>query len=279
MPLMATNAYGSAQQTLTITVQQAPAITSANSATFTVGTPGSFSVPTTGSPTASITESGALPSGVSFTDNGDGTATLAGTPASGTSGSYPMTITAANGVSPNATQSFTLTVNPATPTAPAITSGGSATFTVGTQGSFSVLTTGNPTASITESGALPSGVSFTDNGDGTATLAGTPAAGTSGSYPITITAANGVSPNATQSFTLTVNPAAAAPVITSAGATTFAAGQPGSFTVTTTGIPAPDLSATQHARAAVRGQLHRQRQRDGHAGRHAPGRAARAPTC
>jgi hypothetical protein len=244
MPLMATNAYGSAQQTLTITVQQAPAITSKKSVNLTVGAPGSFSVQTTGSPTASITEAGALPSGVSFTDNGDGTATLAGTPASGTSGSYPLTITAANGVSPNATQSFTLTVNPATPTAPAISSGGSATFTVGTQGSFSVLTTGNPTASITEAGALPSGVSFTDNGDGTATLAGTPAAGTSGSYPLTITAANGVSPNATQSFALTVNPDAAAPVITSAGATTFAAGQPGSFTVTATGIPAPDLSAT-----------------------------------
>ena len=244
MPLMATNAYGSAQQTLTITVQQAPAITSKKTVNLTVGAPGSFSVQTTGSPTASITESGALPSGVSFTDNGDGTATLAGTPASGTSGSYPLTITAANGVSPDATQGFTLTVNPATPAAPVINSGGSAALTVGTQGSFSVLTTGNPTASITESGALPPGVSFTDNGDGTATLAGTPASGTSGSYPLTITAANGVSPNATQGFTLTVNPAAAAPVITSAGAATFAAGQPGSFTVTATGIPVPDLSAT-----------------------------------
>jgi hypothetical protein len=244
MPLMATNAYGSAQQTLTVTVQQAPAITSGNAVNFTVGAPGSFSVQTTGSPAASITESGALPSGVSFTDNGDGTATLAGTPASGTSGSYPLTITAANGVSPAATQSFTVTVNPATPAPPAINSGGSAAFTVGAQGSFPVLTTGNPTASITESGALPSGVSFTDNGDGTATLAGTPASGTSGSYRLTITAANGVSPAATQSFTLTVSPATAAPVITSSGGATFAAGQSGSFTVTATGLPVPGLSAT-----------------------------------
>ena len=244
MPLMATNGYGSAQQTLTVTVAQAPAITSKKSVNLTAGAPGSFSVQATGSPTATISESGTLPPGVSFTDNGDGTATLAGTPASGTSGSYPLTITAANGVSPDATQSFTLTVNPAAPTAPAINSGGSAAFTAGQQGSFSVLTTGNPTASITESGALPPGVSFTDNGDGTATLAGTPAPGSSGSYPLTITAANGVSPDATQSFTLTVNPDAAAPVITSAGAATFAAGRPGSFTVTATGIPAPALSAT-----------------------------------
>ena len=80
-------------------------------------------------------------------------------------------------------------------------------------------------------------MSFTDNGDGTATLAGTPASGTWGSYPLTITASNGVSPDATQTFTLTVDAAAAAPVITSADAATFAAGHAGTFTVTTTGSP------------------------------------------
>jgi hypothetical protein len=242
MPLSAANSYGTAQQTLTVTVAQPPAITSGSAATFTVGTAGSFSVTTTGSPTAAITESGALPSGVTFTDNGNGTATLAGTAASGTNGSYPITITAANGAGSNATQAFTLTVN-AAPAAPAITSGNAATFTAGTAGSFSVMTTGSPTAAITESGALPSGVTFTDNGNGTATLAGTAASGTNGSYPITITAANGIGSNATQGFTLTVNAADAAPVITSAGATTFAAGAAGSFSVTTTGNPTAALSA------------------------------------
>ena len=64
---------------------------------------------TSGSPTPSLTESGTLPSGVSFTDNGNGTATIAGTPANGTQGSYPLTITASNGLTP-ATQTFTLTV-------------------------------------------------------------------------------------------------------------------------------------------------------------------------
>ena len=243
MDLSAASAYGTAQQTLTVTVQQAPAITSGTSATFTTGTAGTFTVTTTGSPTAAITESGALPSGVTFTDNGDGTATLGGTAASGSAGSYPITITANNGVSPNATQSFTLTVN-AAPTAPAITSGTSATFTVGTAGSFPVTSTGSPTAAFTESGALPSGVTFTDNGDGTATLGGTAASGSAGSYPITITANNGVSPNATQSFTLTVNPALAAPVITSAGSASFAVGTAGTFSVTSTGNPTAALSAT-----------------------------------
>ncbi len=48
-------------------------------------------------------------------------------------------------------------------------------------------------------------MTFIDNGDGTATLAGTPAAGTGGSYPFTITASNGIGTDATQSFTLTVD--------------------------------------------------------------------------
>ena len=243
VPLIATNGYGSVQQTLTITIAQPPAITSGNSATFTAGTLGTFSVSTTGSPTAKITESGALPSGVTLTDNGNGTATLAGTAASGSTGTYPITVTASNGVSPDASQSFTLTVN-AAPTAPAITSGNSAAFTAGTQGTFPVTSTGSPTAKITESGALPSGVTLTDNGNGTATLAGTPASGAAGSYPLTITASNGVSPDASQSFTLTVSPALAAPVITSATGTTFAAGQAGTFSVTTTGNPTAALSAT-----------------------------------
>ena len=144
----------------------------------------------TGFPTAALSEVGSLPSGVTFSDNGDGTATLSGTPAAGTGGTYPITITATNGVSPDATQTFTLTVDEA----PAITSGDSTTFTEGSAGTFTVTSTGFPTAALSEVGSLPSGVTFSDNGDGTATLSGTPAAGTGGSYPITITATNGVSP-------------------------------------------------------------------------------------
>jgi len=44
----------------------APAFTSPASTTFTVGTPGSFTVTTSGSSIPSLSESGSLPSGVSF---------------------------------------------------------------------------------------------------------------------------------------------------------------------------------------------------------------------
>ena len=57
----------------------------------------------------------------------------------------------------------------------------------------------------------------------TGVLSGTPAAGTGGLYAITITASNGVLPNATQSFSLTVDQA---PAITSASSTTFKTARP-----------------------------------------------------
>ena len=78
-----------------------------------------------------------------------------------------------------------------------------------------------------------------DNGDGTGTLSGTPGAGTSGVYAISFIAFNGVEPSVGQSFTLTVNQG---PAITSANAATFAVGQFGTFTVTTTGLPAPSIA-------------------------------------
>jgi hypothetical protein len=233
-----------ASQSFTLTVDGPPVITSADSTTFTEGSNGNFTVTTTGTPTPGLSETGLLPSGVSFVDNGNGTATLSGTPAVGTQGTYPITIGATNGVSPDASQSFTLTVDGP----PAITSGDSTTFTEGSAGTFTVTSTGTPTAALSESGSLPSGVTFLDNGDGTATLAGTPAAGTSATYPITITAANGVSPNATQSFTLTVD---GPPAITSGASTTFAEGSAGTFTVTTSGLPDPALSETGNLPSGV----------------------------
>ena len=221
---------GTVESASQLVVGTAPGITSAASTTFTAGSPGSFTVTTSGSPAPALTESGSLPSGVTFTDNGDGTGTLAGTPAAGTGGTYQFTIGAANEVSPDASQTFTLTVDQA----PSITSADAATFIVGSAGSFTMTTTGVPTAALSESGVLPSGVGFVDNGNGTGTLSGTPAAGTSGSYEVTLGASNGVSPDAAQNFTLTVD---VSPTITSSPTTTFTAGSPGSFLVTTTGNP------------------------------------------
>jgi hypothetical protein len=210
--------------------------TSPVTTTFTVGTPGTFTITTSGGPVPALTASGALPSGVTFTDNGDGTATLAGMPAAGTGTAYVLTLTADSGTGTPATQTFTLNVHEV----PAFTSAAATTFSMGASGTFQVTTTGFPRPTITRGGAtLPTGVAWVDNGNGTGTLSGTPAAGTGGTYAISFTADNGVNPAATQSFTLTVS---GAPAFTSAAATTFALGVAGTFTVTTVGTPTPTIT-------------------------------------
>lgn len=87
-----------------------PTITSANNTTFTVGVAGTFTVTTTGNPNPALSETGTLPSGVTFVDKGNGTATLSGTvPNSSYNGTYPLTITAQNSQG-TANQAFTLTI-------------------------------------------------------------------------------------------------------------------------------------------------------------------------
>jgi hypothetical protein len=175
----------------------APAITSANNTTFTVGSAGTFMVTTTGVPAPSLSAAGNLPGGVTFKDNGNGTATLSGTPAPATGGTIGITITAHNGIGSDATQTFTLTVDQA----PAITSGNKTAFATGTAGSFTLTATGFPAPTLSLSGALPGGVTFNAAGG---VLSGTPAAGSAGTYTLTFKADNGVSPAATQSFSLIV---------------------------------------------------------------------------
>jgi hypothetical protein len=182
-------------------VDQPPAITSVDNTAFTAATFNTFTVTTTGTPTPAIAETAPLPGGVTFVDNGDGTATLSGTPATGSGGIYDLLIAASNGVGNDAFQSFTLTVNES----PTFTTGrDQTTFATGEPNLFTFTTLGFPTPALSETGNLPSGVSFMDNGDGTASLFGTPAAGTGGSYVLLITAANGIGAQASQNFTLNV---------------------------------------------------------------------------
>ena len=197
-----TNQAGAVSTDAALAVGQTPLITSAAGATFTAGTAGTFAVTTSGIPAAALTASG-MPAWLSFTDHGDGTATIAGTPPAGSGGVHTFTVTAANGYLPQATQGFALTVAES----PSITSGASAALTAGASGSFAVTTAaGYPAATtLSASGALPSGVRFVDNGDGTGTFVGTPSAGSGGVYPVTVTAANALVPAAAQTLTLTVN--------------------------------------------------------------------------
>jgi len=59
-------------------------------------------------------------------------------------------------------------------------------------------------ATIGEIGTLPSGLSFVDNGNDTATLSGTPATGSEGVYRVQITATTGVGGTATQNLRILI---------------------------------------------------------------------------
>ena len=87
--------------------------------------------------------------------------------------------------------------------APVFTSPTTVTATVGKSVNFEVVTTGSPSSTISEKGSLPKGLNFVPGSNGTATISGTPAAGTGASYALTFTASNVVG-SVTQIFTLVV---------------------------------------------------------------------------
>ncbi len=118
--------------TYQLTVQQPPAITSDDTVAFTEGRPGTFTITTTGYPIPAITATSAVPDGLTLTDNGDGTATITGTPAAGTAGSYRITIDVENGVT-DPTQTLTLTIR-AADTTPRTPASGGLPFTGATPG-------------------------------------------------------------------------------------------------------------------------------------------------
>ena len=133
-----------------------------------------------------------------FTDHRDGTAAISGTPAKAAAGVYRLSLTAKN-KNGTATQAFTLTVTrpPALPKIRTIRAReGAALHRI-------IQAMGYPAPVLAESGPLPRGLTFTDNGNGTAVIAGTPAAGSRGCYRIAITATN-ASGTATRHFKIIV---------------------------------------------------------------------------
>ena len=178
------------------TVNAPPAIVTGTSATATVGSGYNFTVRARGFPAPTMTETGAIPQGLSWTDNGNGTATLAGAPGVAQGGVYKLAFTAASAAG-TATQSFTLTVDQA----PAILSAPSATAAHGKPFSFTFAGTGYPVPAISHSGSVP-GLKFGTSSNGALTLSGTPS--TPGTYRLTITARNSIG-SVSQVFTLTVS--------------------------------------------------------------------------
>ena len=181
-----------------------PAIDSENSAVGRVGSRLSVTVRTIGSPTPSISARGRLPRGLHLVNNHNGTATITGTPGPKSGGVYSPIIKAVYGhgsTKVTVDQTLTLVVYQA----PVFKTSHLPSAHVGSAYRVTVRTGGYTAPVLSWSGTLPSGVTFTDNGNGTATLAGTPAPGSARSYDIAITASNGVGNPARKTFSFVVH--------------------------------------------------------------------------
>ena len=182
--------------------------TSPTSGTAISGQPFTSTVTAYGYPLPGYTNFGSLPYGLNGTDHQDGTATISGTPDPYTGGIYHLPITVENtdgqGHNHTATSNYTLTVDEAPQWD---TDQNADQFNIGSASTYTYRSTGGfPTPTITESGTLPAGVTFHDDGTGDAVVSGTPTSAAGGVYPITFTASSGAGLTATEHVSLSVYP-------------------------------------------------------------------------
>ena len=226
----------SGSQTFVINVQVPPQFTSAASTTFAPGkTSQTFNVTASGFPSGgsiSFSAGSGFPSAVTLTDNHNGTATISGTPAAHTQDTTPYhaTITASNGVSPDATENFTLNI-----VCPAIsiTNGSSSASLIYNTAitPFTYMQSGgNGTIQWSATG-LPTGLSIDQN---SGQLSGTPTI--TGTFAASIIATDAGACTGSKAVSVMVGPKLQTQSYTGVGNTQFfitgASGAPGTPAVT-----------------------------------------------
>jgi len=202
-------------QSFTITVNNtndAPTFTSTAVTSVNEDAPYSYSITTLDVDDSLTITAPTKPAWLTFTHNGDTTATLTGTPTNNEVGTHNVTLRVNDGTV-DVVQSFTITVNNVTD-APTFTS------TAGTSVNEDALYTYNITINDIDIGdsfvisapTKPAWLDLTDNGDGTGTLSGTPTNSEVGTHNVTLRVNDGTV-DVDQSFTITVNNVNDAPVL------------------------------------------------------------------
>ncbi|MGB5051707.1 MAG: tandem-95 repeat protein [Caldilineaceae bacterium] len=183
-----------------------------------------------------------LPGWLGFVDNGNGTATISGTPDNSRVGVYTVQLRAEDRAGLTDTQAFSLTVTNSNDapfflsTAPLSVAQDSAyTYTLGADDvdvgdvlSFALLT-------------KPAWLALVDNGNGTGTVAGTPRNEDVGQHPVVIQLSDTPGVTVTQHFTITVLNVNDPPIFTSTALTSATEDTFYSYRVTTQDIDAGDV--------------------------------------
>lgn len=232
----AVSSAGSATRTFTRRIGTQLAIVTPDIAYGQYGKPFEFRIVTTGSPVPRLRPSPGLNlSGLSFMDNGDGTATISGTPNSPnelicyTGCDNFIEASNSNGTVRQTFNVFIQSAPPAVPVAPFDT-----TFIAAADNAFQLFSNGAQTP-VTWSLSFNDGASWLslrNNPDGTATFTGRPPAGTTGVFrPIVLPRVAGGFVTTAQGYTITV---VNRPAFLSANKAAFTAGQAGAFQVTAT---------------------------------------------
>ncbi len=145
-----------------------------------------------------------LPSWLTLTNNGDKTGVVTGTPLNQHVGANEVVLTVYDGLQ-QVTQSFTIEVAN-TNDAPSFASTAVTSATEDASFRYEVMAS-DPDAgqALTLTAQKPTWLTFTDNGDRTGLLEGTPPNGAAGDYEIILTATDDSGSVATQTFALTVS--------------------------------------------------------------------------
>ncbi|MBN1314964.1 MAG: hypothetical protein JXA42_05835, partial [Anaerolineales bacterium] len=175
-----------------------------------------------------------LPGWLGFTDYGDRTALLEGTPGNDKVGQHSVVLEVVDSAGLASSQSFTITISNAND-APVFTSAPVTTATQDIQYTYAV-SADDPDLIYGDiltisSLALPGWLELTDHGGGAAILSGIPANGDVGDHSIVLQVADSGELTGTQAFTITVANANDAPEFTSAPVTTAAEGAVYTYTV------------------------------------------------